>query len=239
MTNGSNERTTGDSSPARSITMRLGTDSERDCAFDSASPLHTDEYLLPTVFSLLDREHVSRRRILDVGCGNGAVASKLAARGWDVVAVDPSDSAIRIARAAHPGITFHQASGYDDLAATFGRFAAVLSLEVIEHVFLPRRFASTLFQCVEPGGIAIVSTPYHGYLKNLTLAITGKMDKHFTALWDYGHIKFWSVRTLHTLLRSAGFSSVRFVRAGRVPWLAKSMIAVARVQEPGVEVSPS
>jgi len=58
------------------------------------------------------------------------------------------------------------------------------------------------------------------------LALTGKMDKHFTVLWDHGHIKFWSMATLSELLREAGFQQIRFLRVGRVPVLAKSMIAV-------------
>lgn len=81
--------------------------------------------------------------------------------------------------------------------------------------------------CV-PGGVAILSTPYHGYWKNLGLALTGRMDRHFTALWDHGHIKFWSVDTLGELLREAGFVDVRFERVERIPALAKSMIAIAR-----------
>lgn len=76
--------------------------------------------------------------------------------------------------------------------------------------------------------MAILSTPYHGYWKNLTLAIFGKMDAHFTALWDHGHIKFWSMRTLTILLEEAGFRDIQFERVGRIPPLAKAMIAVAR-----------
>ena len=101
-------------------------------------------------------------------------------------------------------------------------------LEVVEHVYFPRRYAATLFALLEPGGTAIVSTPYHGYWKNLALALSGKMDAHFTALWDYGHIKFWSVATLTRLLAEAGFDDIRFQRVGRIPALAKSMIAIAR-----------
>jgi 2-polyprenyl-6-hydroxyphenyl methylase/3-demethylubiquinone-9 3-methyltransferase len=104
----------------------------------------------------------------------------------------------------------------------------VLSLEVVEHVYAPRDYARTVFDLLEPGGVAIISTPYHGYWKNLALAVTGRMDAHFTALWDHGHIKFWSITTLSELLREAGFVDVRFERVGRVPALAKSMIAVAR-----------
>jgi 2-polyprenyl-6-hydroxyphenyl methylase/3-demethylubiquinone-9 3-methyltransferase len=57
------------------------------------------------------------------------------------------------------------------------------------------------------------------------------MDAHFTALWDYGHIKFWSRRTLAVLLEEAGLRVERFVRVGRIPLLAKSMIAVAQRQD--------
>ncbi len=99
---------------------------------------------------------------------------------------------------------------------------------MVEHVYAPRDYARTVFDLLEPGGVAIISTPYHGYWKNLALAVTGRMDAHFTALWDHGHIKFWSITTLSELLREAGFVDVRFERVGRVPALAKSMIAVAR-----------
>ena len=60
------------------------------------------------------------------------------------------------------------------------------------------------------------------------MALSGKMDAHFTALWDHGQIKFWSFKTLSALLREAGFVDIRFERVGRMPALAKSMIAVAR-----------
>jgi 2-polyprenyl-6-hydroxyphenyl methylase/3-demethylubiquinone-9 3-methyltransferase len=80
---------------------------------------------------------------------------------------------------------------------------------------------------LEPGGVAIISTPYHGYLKNLAIALMGEMDRHYTALWDHGHIKFWSTRTLGQLLTEVGFKKIEFIRVGRIPALAKSMIAIA------------
>ena len=71
--------------------------------------------------------------------------------------------------------------------------------------------AKTLYDLAESSGTAIVSTPYHGYWKNLALAITGRMDAHFTALWDHGHIKFWSMKTLGALLFEAGFRDISFI----------------------------
>ena len=55
-----------------------------------------------------------------------------------------------------------------------------------------------------------------------------KLDDHLTVLWDGGHIKFFSVKTLGVLLTETGFRQISFLSVGRVPPLAKSMVAVVR-----------
>lgn len=183
---------------------------------------HSD--LLPPILRLLS----PHQRIFDLGCGNGSAANALSQAGHEVIGVDPSPEGIAQANAAYPQLQLYQGSAYDDLAAKYGTFPVVMSLEVVEHVFEPRRYAKTLHDLVQPGGMAIVSTPYHGYWKNIALAVSGKMDFHFTALWDYGHIKFWSIATLSQLLSEQGFRDIQFLRVGRIPTFARSMIAVAR-----------
>jgi 2-polyprenyl-6-hydroxyphenyl methylase/3-demethylubiquinone-9 3-methyltransferase len=187
-------------------------------------------YLLPAVRQVLSqRRSVCRgQRVFDLGCGNGSVAAAIADMGFDVWGIDPSVEGIRQANAHHPHVKLELGSAYDDLASRYGQFSFVISLEVVEHVYNPRKFAATAHSLLENNGWAIISTPYHGYWKNLALAMTGQMDSHFTALWDHGHIKFWSMRTLSTLLREAGFGNVSFLRVGRIPPLAKSLIAVAQ-----------
>ena len=189
-------------------------------------------YLMPALKAELHRIKSSFKgedalRLFDLGCGNGSVAASITKEGWEVSGVDPSYEGISAAAKMYPHLHLKEGSAYDDLVSFYGRFPVVISLEVVEHVYAPREYARTLFDLVEPGGTAIISTPYHGYLKNLTLAVTGRMDTHYTALWDHGHIKFWSIPTLTTLLKEAGFGDVRFVRVGRIPQLAKSMIAIA------------
>jgi 2-polyprenyl-3-methyl-5-hydroxy-6-metoxy-1,4-benzoquinol methylase len=187
-------------------------------------------YLLPAVSRVLDKLTVRprARRLFELGCGNGSVAYELTRRGWDLTGVDSSAEGIEQAHAAHPALKLARGSAYDDLATQYGQFPVVLSLEVVEHVYAPRRYVRTVFDLLTAGGTAIISTPFHGYWKNLALALTGTMDDHFTALWDDGHIKFWSKRTLSMLLEEAGFVSVRFELTGRIRPLAKSMIAIAR-----------
>jgi hypothetical protein len=99
---------------------------------------------------------------------------------------------------------------------------------VVEHLYAPRVFAKTIYELLEPGGTAVISTPYNGYLKNVVIALANKFDHHVSALWDHGHIKFWSINTLGQLLRETGFVEITFPRVGRIPQLAKSMIASAK-----------
>ena len=194
----------------------------------ASSSSHT--YLIPAIRKELDRlaRQNPDRRLFDLGCGNGSVAASLSCDGWAVTGVDPSADGIRQGRTAYPNLRLEQASAYDNLLDTFGQVPVVISLEVVEHVYAPRDYAKTLFDLLEPGGTALISTPYHGYAKNLAMALAGKLDAHFTALWDHGHIKFWSFKTLSKLLLETGFRDVRFLRVGRIPPLAKSMIAIAK-----------
>lgn len=192
---------------------------------------HAHAYVLPYVQTTLAEFFDAssfERAVFDLGCGNGSVGSWLHARGYDVTGVDASAEGIAIAKRAHPNINVEVGSAYDDLAVRFGTFPAVISIEVIEHVYAPRLFAKTVFDLVKPGGIAVLSTPYHGYFKNVAVAVTGNFDKHVNPLWDHGHIKFWSIATLSQLLVEAGFSQIKFGRVGRIPLLAKSLVAVAR-----------
>ena len=187
-------------------------------------------YLLPGLMGLLKNLPIQGddRRIFELGCGNGSVAHEMTKAGFHVTGVDTSIQGIALANRDYPELNLSVGSAYDDLQAKYGQFSVVVSLEVVEHVYYPRKYAATLNSLVVLGGYAIVSTPYHGYWKNLALALTGKMDKHFTALWDDGHIKFWSIATLTTLLYDAGFQVITIKRVGRIPTLAKSMILLAQ-----------
>jgi 2-polyprenyl-3-methyl-5-hydroxy-6-metoxy-1,4-benzoquinol methylase len=193
----------------------------------TAEPPHTDGYVTPAI--LASCRKIGARRILDLGCGNGALCARLSAAGFEVVGCDPSDEGIALARQAHPHIMFHLLGAYDEPAIlNDAHFDAVVSTEVIEHLFLPRLLPRFAVRVLRPGGHLILSTPYHGYLKNLALSVTGQWDRHLSPLWDGGHIKFWSRRTLTQLLVDEGFVVSELVGTGRVPYLWKSMVVTCR-----------
>jgi 2-polyprenyl-6-hydroxyphenyl methylase/3-demethylubiquinone-9 3-methyltransferase len=53
------------------------------------------------------------------------------------------------------------------------------------------------------------------------------MDRHFTVLWDHGHIKFWSRKTLTQALQETGFTDIEFAGSGRIPYVWNSMVLKA------------
>jgi len=197
--------------------------------WNSAQSLADHVYTLPAILKMLPRS--KGLRILDAGCGNGYISSELARRGHSVIGVDAAEDGIEICRQTYGGsenLSFHCLSIYDSELQSLGSFDAVVSAEVIEHLFSPQKFLNNMFALLKNGGLIILTTPYHGYMKNLALSVTNKWDKHFTVHWEGGHIKFFSRKTLSQALEKSGFENFCFMGAGRLPGLWKSMVVRAR-----------
>lgn len=194
--------------------------------FDSAAPLQSHSYLLPAVQAALG-EFDSSGRMLDVGCGTGAITARLRAPGREVYGCDASESGTLHAVATLGADRVRRTHADADLRELFPGIDAwdvLVSCEVVEHLYDPRAFARACFQGLRSGGSLVITTPYHGRAKWLALALAGHVDQHVNPLWDCGHIKFWSRDTLTKLLEEAGFRVVSFRGAGRAPYLWKSMV---------------
>lgn len=196
--------------------------------YSNNRPRYHHAYLLSPLLEMLAVAKSTsniKPRVLDLGCGNGSLSHAIAQQGYEVIGVDNSPQGVAIASQSFPECQFIQADIYDlQHPELLHSFDIVLAVEVIEHLLYPKELIRVAKKCLKPDGRLIITTPYHSYLKNLALAITGKMDKHFTVLWDNGHIKFFSVATLTKLLKSEGYTDITFKFAGRLPYLWKSML---------------
>ena len=168
--------------------------------------------------------------VLDLGCGNGWFSAGLHSCGFDVTGVDNSESGLRMATRRYPDIRFLRQDLMDELEPSLvGRFDAVIAIDTIDHLPLPRRLIQTALVALKPGGLLIVTSAYHGYVKNLLLALRGGFDEHLDPLRDHGRVKFFSRATLLALLAEFGLCEVRFQSVGRFPLLARAMLVSARV----------
>lgn len=198
-----------------------------DYGWTSEKQVFSNAYLEAAVVSAC--RSLGVRSLLDLGCGRGDIANALAHFGFNVVGCDADAEGVRIATAACPQATFRHLGVYDDPNA-LGRadFDAVVSTEVIEHLYAPRALPRFAGKVLKAGGWLVITTPYHGFLKNLMLAVTDHWDRHLSPLWDGGHIKFFSRRSLTQLLEEEGFKVKMFKGVGRAPYLWKSMLLVAK-----------
>lgn len=189
------------------------------------------KYLVPAVDAFLPGPEAGA--LLDVGCGNGCFANHLMGKGYDVYGIDAAIDGVRLANRKNPGRFF--VCDVDD-----GRLPeilldvpirTILSMELIEHLYSPKAYVTFMAQILRGngGGTFVLTTPYHGYVKNFFISIIGKWDYHWSPLWEGGHIKFWSERTMTKLLHDAGFRNVRFRGVGRFPYLWRHIVCRAEI----------
>jgi len=184
-------------------------------------------YNLPAIQKLMPK---GTHQLLDAGCGNGYVSNWLSGLGHKVWGSDYSESGVELAQNNFPDLNFFQA----DLLAgppkviPVGGYDGVVTLEVIEHLFDPEKFLENLYSAIKPGGFLLLTTPYHGYVKNLALSLINQWDGHFMVNSAGGHIKFFSPKTLHRMMKEVGFEPIKTVGSGRGPLMWCSMVSLAR-----------
>jgi 2-polyprenyl-3-methyl-5-hydroxy-6-metoxy-1,4-benzoquinol methylase len=200
----------------------------KEYGFATARESHMHRHFLPKVLKFAEPLNLNTR-VLDVGCGNGFTCGEFLRRGCKVVGIDLSEQGIELARRNYPAGRFEVLEADQNVLQNLEEepFDIVVSTEVVEHLYAPRDWANGCFTALRPGGKFICTSPYHGYLKNLLISLSGGWDKHANPLWDGGHIKLWSRRTLSTLLNEAGFTSLQISGVGRLPGLWMTTVVVA------------
>jgi ubiquinone/menaquinone biosynthesis C-methylase UbiE len=161
-------------------------------------------------------------RVLDLGCGDGALTGVLAdAAGGSgrVVGVDVAEAALRRARARHPALRFTLAPIDGALPFDDGAFDVVWSSEVVEHVADTARWLSEVRRVLVPRGRLLVTTPSHGRLR---LAIGG-IERYSEPLGD--HLHLYSARSLRRLLTEFDFSVTELRNAAGPPLLRRLLLA--------------
>lgn len=174
-----------------------------------------EERSVPGLHEHVFRHVVSRfepSRAIDLGAGTGAFAERLAAAGFDVLAVDRDPSSFAAT------VPFRSSDfGLPDWEGELGpaRWPLVTSLEVIEHLEAPIAFLRSIAALLSPTGRAVLTTPNVDSLPaRLKFLLRGRLrmlDEHD----DPTHISpiFWEL-LVRQYLPAAG---LRLVHAETYP----------------------
>jgi 2-polyprenyl-3-methyl-5-hydroxy-6-metoxy-1,4-benzoquinol methylase len=165
-------------------------------------------------------------RVLDVGCGEGRFTAELARRGFAVVGVDVAEEPLRRAHAREPALELRIVPAEGRWPLADASFDLVWAGETIEHVADTVGWLSELRRVLRAGGQLLLSTPAHGRLRMLALALSGTaFERHFDPRAD--HLRFYSRRTLTRLLADLGFGEIEVRGAGGIPLAPRLLLASA------------
>ncbi|MDO8363836.1 MAG: methyltransferase domain-containing protein [Actinomycetota bacterium] len=151
-------------------------------------------------------------QVLEVGAGVGAIATKLAADGHHVMAIEPADNVFpELARrtADNPAIDARQVTSQqllDEGAA--GSFDSVVYVSVLEHIRDDVEELRTALQLLRPGGTLGLFVP-------AMPSLYGSLD------FKSGHYRRYDRDLLHSVVTAAGFeiTDVHYLDlAGVVPY---------------------
>ena len=174
---------------------------------------------------ILSKRNLKKFNHLDIGCGNGFITKIISNFFKNTTGIDLSKQGINLAKKnlKEKNIKFINIST-DKLIKQKKLYDFITSVEVVEHQYDPYKFMYDIQSLSKKNGYVLITTPFHGYFKNLILSIFNLMDKHFTALWSHGHIKFFSVKTFKQLISNYKFEIVDIKYSGRFYPLSASMI---------------
>jgi 2-polyprenyl-3-methyl-5-hydroxy-6-metoxy-1,4-benzoquinol methylase len=176
--------------------------------------LEPSDFALRTRFLLANVK--AGERVLDVGCGEGRFAAELTRAGAEVVAVDVAEEPLRRARIEHPQLDLRLVDGAAWRELPDAAFDVVWAGEVIEHVLDTGGWLSEVRRVLRSGGVLLLTTPAHGRLTLLRLALSRRaFAEHFEPRGD--HLRFYTRDTLTRLLEDFRFESLQVRAAGGAP----------------------
>ena len=166
---------------------------------------------LPSLF-------VDSKKILDLGCGEGAVASFLVKRmKLDVVGADISEKALKVARKR--GIKVVLIDVEKKLPFRNAEFDTVFWGDNIEHLFEPQDTLEEISRVLKKGGTLILSCPNMSYWRyRIYYFLKGCLpDTEWTGNppWGWSHIRFFNINILRRFLSSQGFTINKIVGVNR------------------------
>lgn len=170
--------------------------------------------------SFIEAAAPTRRTLLDYGCGSGTLIGLLKRRGFDVLGVDFSEEASRVA-AEENGVRVIVAPSLEKAGLKEDSFDVVTLFHVMEHVTNPREVLASVRPLLRSEGKLIIQVP------NIDSWQFGWFGARWYGLDIPRHVIDYNRQAMAALLSAAGFEVVRirqFNLRDNAPALASSLL---------------
>lgn len=187
---------------------------------------HVDVYAHANpVFVRVVREHGGRPEVLDVGCWNGTLGRTLVRDANAIVDGIERDEE----QAQHARDNGYRRVDVSDLdrgvpPAEGRTYDFLLFGDVLEHLVHPEQVVDALTPRLKPGGRVIVSLPNVAFAANRLTHLLGRWDYKDYGILDRTHLRFFTKRSMVSLIEGAGLRVVRidgYVGLHKYPWLIR------------------
>jgi 2-polyprenyl-3-methyl-5-hydroxy-6-metoxy-1,4-benzoquinol methylase len=163
--------------------------------------------------ALAELPFAPRARVLDLGCGAGHFTELILRRGAQVTAVDVADGALQRVRAIAPEATTVRIEPHGPWPFGDADFDALWCSETIEHVADTARWLDEAHRVLKPGAPATFTTPHHDRVRTALNILRYGPEELLDPRSD--HVKYFTPRSLTSVLEDAGFTSITPSRQGR------------------------
>ena len=168
-------------------------------------------------------------RVLDIGCGSGVLLAQLAGHAGHRAGVELSPGAA--AEAARVADEVVNAAVGSELPFPAESFDVVVCADILEHLVEPAAALASLSRFCRPGGAVVISVPnVANWQARLRLA-RGVWRYEPVGIFDSGHLRFITRRTLLEMVVEAGLVVEGCVPA-RQPRLSVQVPALGRLPTP-------
>lgn len=138
------------------------------------------------------------KRVLEIGCGMGAMALELKDREHcEVVGVEIDTDVARFARYNVDEIYSEDIETFD--VASLGKFDCIVCADVLEHLRDPWKAVEKLASVLECGGFMVISIPNVANIEVIQSLMQGDFTYKNAGILDKTHLRFFTRKTLPTL----------------------------------------
>jgi len=181
-------------------------------------------------------------RVLDVGCGNGALGEAIRKKGNSVIGIERHPKAFEKAQARLDTVIQADIQDFLKVAEQLKGeiFDRLVFSDVLEHLADPLSVLRYYLSFLRKGGIVLISVPNAVEISNRFRIFFGNFDYSDTGVMDRTHLRFFTFKSAQQVMSAA---NVSIKRIDCTPGLARIFLPLvksfsAKATSPAIKPNP-